>query len=363
MPLHINNISLRDFRSYSELDLTLDPGVSVVVGPNAVGKTNLIEALQLVTAGESFRRPRWSEVIREGSQSARVVMRAEDADTTLDVSLLIEPRRRSYTINEKKKRPIDLLGRMPCVVFTPDDLFMIKGPAEERRRTVDETGDQLSSTYARLRSSYARVLKQRNTALKAGADGAQVSVYDEQLVDYGAKLMTHRTRLVDRLAQRAAGLYEGMAQGEELSVRLRNSYGFDQYGAEADEATTRRELMRLLHDSAAEETARRTTVVGPHRDDLQFSINGREARTFASQGQQRSAALAWKLAEVGVIEDVIHRRPVLLLDDVMSELDRTRRLALMEMLSRTTQTIITTTNLQYFEPTEIDSVVVVELNQ
>lgn len=362
MPLSIDSITLRDFRSYPEFRLDLDPGVSVVVGPNAVGKTNLIEALQLVTAGESFRRPRWDEVIREGAQSAHVFMQASGDEAPLDVSLQIEGRRRSYTINNKKKRPTDLLGRMPCVVFTPDDLFMIKGPAEERRRTVDETGDQLSSTYARLRTSYTRVLRQRNAALKAEVGGDHISVHDEQLIEHGAKLTIHRARLAERLAAKAGELYASMADGETLTVHLRSTQGADLVGSELDEQTVRTELAKALSSSSAEERARRTTVVGPHRDDLLFTIGGREARAYASQGQQRSAALAWKLAEVGVIEDVIHKRPILLLDDVMSELDKQRRSALMDMLSKATQTVITTTNLQYFDPLELDPVVVVELS-
>jgi len=362
LPLSIDSITLRDFRSYPEFHLDLDPGVSVVVGPNAVGKTNLIEALQLVTAGESFRRPRWDEVIRQGAQNAQVIMRARGDEAALDISLRIEGRRRNYTINDKKKRPADLLGRMPCVVFTPDDLFMIKGPAEERRRTVDETGDQLSPTYARLRTSYTRVLRQRNAALKAEVSGDHISAHDEQLIEHGTKLTIHRARLAERLAAKAGELYATMADGETLTVHLRSTQGVNLVGSELDEQTVRTALTRALVSSFAEERARRTTVVGPHRDDLLFMIGGREARAYASQGQQRSAALAWKLAEVGVIEDVIHKRPILLLDDVMSELDKERRAALMDMLSRTTQTVMTTTNLQYFEPLELDPVAVVDLS-
>lgn len=363
MPLTIDRIELTDFRSYSELNLVLDPGVSVVVGPNAVGKTNLVEAIQLVTAGESFRRPRWDETIRDGSPNARVIMHAHDGESVLDVTLLIEANRRAYTINDKRKRPADLLGRMPCVVFTPDDLFMIKGPAEERRRTVDETGDQLSSTYARLRASYLRVLKQRNAALRAEATTEQISVYDEQLVDYGSRLTIHRARLTERLAERAKELYAVIAAGETLTVQLRTAGRAGHPASGMDQEQVRSELETLLKASSAEERARRTTVVGPHRDDLIFTIGGREARAYASQGQQRSAALAWKLAEVGVIEDVIHKRPILLLDDVMSELDKERRVALMEMLSKTTQTVITTTNLQYFDQAELEPVALVELAQ
>lgn len=362
MPLSIDTIKIRDFRNYREFSFNPGSGISIVVGPNAVGKTNLVEAIQLVTAGESFRRPKWNEVVREGASCARVSMRASGDGEYLDASLTVKDKRRSYTVNEKKKSPIDLLGRMPCVVFTPDDLFMVKGPAEERRRTIDETGDQLSPIYARLRSTYTRLLRQRNAALKSEAAVEQIDVLTQQLIDEGARLTIHRARLTARLATKAAEIYSGMAEGETLEVDLVPSW--TKYGISADElneADAKQALGEALKKSAKEEEARLTTTVGPHRDDLLFVIDGRDAKAFGSQGQQRSAALAWKLAEVGVIEDLLHKRPALLLDDVMSELDKSRRESLTELLSLTTQTVITTTNIQYFDPDILERATVLEL--
>ena len=362
MALTINELELKGFRNYEHFLMQMNPGISIVVGPNAVGKTNLLEAIQLVTAGESFRRPKWIEVVKENEPAAAVNMKASGDGQLLDVSLKIENNRREYTINEKRKRPKDLLGRIPCVVFTPDDLFMIKGPAEERRRTIDEAGDQLSASYARLRTTYSRLLKQRNAALRAETVGQQMDVLDEQIVDVGAKLTAHRARLSNRLATKAAVLYSNMAGNEELSVELQPSWvrlGVPNTGCSEDEARTA--LTKALSKAAREERARMLTTVGPHRDDLVFKIGGVDARTYASQGQQRSAALAWKLAEVGVIEDLLGNRPILLLDDVMSELDKSRRSALTEVLSYTTQTLITTANLQYFAPEMLSSTTVVEL--
>lgn len=342
--------------------MQMKPGISIVVGPNAIGKTNLLEAIQLVTTGESFRRPKWTEVVKENEPAAVVSMRASGDGQILDVSLKIENNRREYIINEKRRRPKDLLGRIPCVVFTPDDLFMIKGPAEERRRTIDEAGDQLSPGYARLRTTYARLLKQRNAALRAEVAGEQMGVLDEQIIDLGAKLTAHRARLANRLASKAAVLYSSMADGEELSVELQPSWvrlGVPNSGCSEEEAHVA--LTKALSKAAREERARMLTTVGPHRDDLVFKIGGAEARNYASQGQQRSAALAWKLSEVGVIEDLLGSKPILLLDDVMSELDKSRRLALTEVLSYTTQTVITTANLQYFAPEMLSSTTVIEL--
>jgi len=364
LPLSIDTIEIKDFRNYREFSFSPGAEISIVVGPNAVGKTNLVEAIQLVTAGESFRRPKWNEIVRSQAPSAHIHMKASGGGDFLDVSLAVVNQRRSYTINDKKKRPIDLLGRMPCVVFTPDDLFMVKGPAEERRRTVDETGDQLSAGYARLRTTYTRLLRQRNAALRAGVDEHQLEILTDQIIDEGARLTTHRARLVERMAAKAASIYAGLAQGESLMVTLAPSWSKYGYSASAQtEESSRTALAEAFRASGKEEGARQTTTVGPHRDDLVFMIDGREARAYGSQGQQRSVALAWKLAEVGVIEDVLKKRPVLLLDDVMSELDKPRRESLTELLSLTTQTVITTTNIQYFDPDMLARATVLELDR
>jgi len=364
LPLSIDTIEIKDFRNYKDFSFSPGSEISIVVGPNAVGKTNLIEAIQLVTAGESFRRPKWNEVVRQPAASAQVHMKASGEGEFFDVSLTVVDQRRSYAINGKKKRPIDLLGRMPSVVFTPDDLFMVKGPAEERRRTIDETGDQLSPGYARLRTTYARLLRQRNAALRAGVDDHQLDVMTHQIVEEGARLTAHRARLVLRMATKAATIYSGLSQGESLAVNLVPSW--TKYGVSADAQTEEHAhtaLSEAFTLSGKEEGARQSTLVGPHRDDLVFTIDGREARAYGSQGQQRSVALAWKLAEVGVIEDVLQRRPVLLLDDVMSELDKPRRDSLTELLSLTTQTVITTTNIQYFDSNMLERATVLELKR
>lgn len=363
MPLCIEKIELRDFRNYAEFSIGLSSGLSVVVGPNAVGKTNFIEAIQLVTAGESFRRPRWGDVVRQGADSAKITMRATGDNEVLDVGLVVANNRRSYVVNEKKKRPLELLGKLPCVVFTPDDLFMVKGPAEERRRTLDDTGDQISTSYAELRARYGRLLKQRNAALKKDVGTDHIVVITEQLVAAGARLTAHRARLVAKLAEQAAAAYAEMAPGELLCVELVPSwarYGVGADPASEDEAAVA--ISRALSLSADEEIARQTTTAGPHRDDIRFSLDGKDVRVFGSQGQQRSVALAWKLAEVRVISDILSKRPILLLDDVMSELDKTRRAALTRLLSSTTQTVITTANLQYFERDMLNGALVVELS-
>ncbi len=360
MSLSIDRIELSQFRSYDHFETEFNPGISVVVGPNAVGKTNLVEAIQLTTTTESFRRPRPFDLVRQGQAAAKVSMWAAGEDDRLDVVMSVEGNRRTYEINGKKKAPKELLGRLPCVVFTPDDLFMVKGPAEERRRTVDEAGVQLSAGYAHLRAEYSRVLRQRNAALKSHPDPTQMEALDQQLMELGTRLFEHRRGLTEKLSERAGQLYEAMADQESLQVRIVPSW--ERAGTEAGEGETQTVFARALADSKRIETARATTIIGPHRDDLLFTVASRDARTHASQGQQRTAALAWKLAEVGLIEEITGKKPLVLLDDVMSELDKRRREALTGVLSQTNQTIITTTNLQYFDEDVLSEASILELS-
>lgn len=353
---------LENFRSYHKFETELSPRLTVVVGPNAAGKTNLIEAIQLTTATESFRRPRWEDVVTAGQTESKVDITANGPDSFTELELRISVASgRSYRVNGKKKSPQGVLGRIPSVVFSPDDLYMIKGPAEERRRAVDEAGDQLSSTYSSLRREYARVVKQRNTALKTGSVELMESL-DSMLVATGSRLTAHRARLAGRIAEKASRHYAVMAHNETLSVTMVPSwlrYGSESPGSSEEEAADN--ISQALAKVRAEESARGMTLVGPHRDDFLFAIRGADARRSASQGQQRTAALAWKLAELDVMEEVCGKRPLLLLDDVMSELDSERRRALTDLVTTGTQTVITTANLDYFEAGSLEDAHILRL--
>lgn len=347
--MFITRIELDDFRNYSSFVLEPARGLTVLVGPNAVGKTNVVEAIQLVTAARSFRRPDLAELVRWGADSARVSLRAEEGARLLEIEMRADLEgRRSYIVNgTPKKRHSAVAGLLPSVVFTPDDLGMVKGPSDKRRSAVDDLGEQLSATYGSLRRDYSKAVRQRNALLKEGTSGEAMSAWTDQVVSLGSRLVVHRLRLLDRLMKNAAVRYAEMSPGEALGYSYEDRCGLSECSSiEADEieASMRAEMERR----APEERRRLSTLVGPHRDDIVLRLEGRDARAFASQGQQRTVALAWKLAEVAVIEEVLRRRPVLLLDDVMSELDADRREALSEAVSNEIQTVVTTTNTGYF---------------
>lgn len=363
MSLSIRKLELRDFRSYQAFELEPRETLTVVVGPNAVGKTNVIEALQLVTAGDSFRHPKWTDCIRWGAARARVTMEAADENRSLDVVLDIrEQGRRAYTVNGKAVRKQQAVaGVLPCVVFTPEDLGIVKDSAEKRRAAIDGLGAQLSQTYGSLRAEYERIVRQRNSALRDAEVGVGViEAWTDRLVAAGAALVGHRLRLFERIAPRVSEVYGTLAEEEDLELEYVAPWA--QGPLEESREGLEHQLRDALRRSQREEFARGVTVAGPHRDDLSFRIRKQDARAFASQGQQRTVALAWKLGEVAVIEDIKGQPPVLLLDDVMSELDESRRHELTRLVGTAAQTLITTTNLGYFDAEMVGRAKIVRLS-
>jgi DNA replication and repair protein RecF len=360
--VRITRLELTNFRNYEHFTLEPADTLTVLVGPNAAGKTNVIEAIQLVTAARSFRKPEFSDVVRWGAGAARVRLRAEDGPRLLEVQLDIDADgRRTYAVNgQVRRRHSEVAGLLPSVVFTPDDLVMVKGPAERRRAAIDDLGEQLSSTYGSLRRDYSRAVRQRNTLLKESAPDAEMEAWDEQVVTLGARLVLHRIGLLERLMTHASRRYGEMAAGERLDYSYVDRCGIatcTSVDTEQLAAAMRVEMRRRRPD----ERRRLATLVGPHRDDIVLQVGGKNARVFASQGQQRTIALAWKLAEVAVVEDVLRREPILLLDDVMSELDADRRAALSEVVASEVQTVVTTTNTGYFTPDMLDKAAVVSI--
>lgn len=364
MGLKVTSLELVDFRSYERLRVEPHERITVLVGPNATGKTNAVEALQMLTAAISFRNPQWSELVRWGAPQATAMLEAEGDGRRLGVTLQITAEgRRTYRVNGSVRRKMsEVSGILPSVLFTPDDLRVVKDSADKRRETLDRLGDQLSPAYASIRAEYDRVLRQRNALLKEEDVPVEtMEAWTERLIELGSSLAIHRMRLFERMAPAASGIYSVISGGEHLSIKYHSSVA-GEMAAGTDEKDRVAELFAMkIQERFAEERARRNTVVGPHRDDVVFAIEGRDARAFGSQGQQRSVALAWKLAEVHVVEEVTGSEPLVLLDDVMSELDEGRRHALAAYVGERAQTIITTTNLGYFSDDLVADAKVVEV--
>lgn len=360
MTIYARTLSVAGYRSFASFDLELSDAVTVLVGHNAVGKTNLIEALQLLTSGRSFRKPSPRELVRSGDDRCSLKLSLEGEGRLIDLACTVESGKRTFWRNGKRCRAAGVRGVVPSVLFCPDDLDMVKRGARLRREALDGFGVQLNESYAQLSSTYERTVEQRNSLLKeAYCTPGLLDAWNESIASTGAALTVHRLSLLARVREHLVRVYAGLAGGERADVAYAPSWGEEGETVALDGGVgssradrieqVRCRLAAALTDRAAEELRRGITLVGPHRDEILFSIDGRDARTYASQGQQRSLVLAWKIAEVEVTREILGRPPLLLLDDVMSELDERRRAAFLALVGGGVQTVITTTNLGYFD--------------
>ena len=361
MGLQVTSLELRDWRSFGSRDIAFG-GMTVLHGRNAVGKTNTVEALQMLTAGQSFRKPKPMQQIRDGAESAKISARLEGDGRVIDLSCVIEPTRRSFVRNGKHIHAGDVPESLMSVLFNPDDLSFVKRGASYRRDELDGFGRQANRGYAKVLSAYQRAVEQRNRLLKEEwPDQALLSAWDASVALGGATLLQSRLRLFERLRAHMERIYLEISQGETLSCSYECSLGEGAGELTRDELADR--FAARLLDLRKDELRRRQTLVGPQRDDVTFAIDGRDARAFGSQGQQRSIVLAWKMAEVELCEEVVGDKPLLLLDDVMSELDEVRRDAVTRFVQGGIQTVVTTTNLGYFPDELLDRAKVVSFGE
>jgi DNA replication and repair protein RecF len=335
--VHLRRLWLTDFRGYESADVTFDPGLTAVVGPNGQGKTNLLEAIGYLATLGSFRGAPTEALIRSGAD--RAIVRAEgDRDgraLLLEAEIVANGRNRTQLNRQPLKRARDLLGALRVTVFSPDDLTLVKGGPGERRGYLDETLVALHPRYDQARSDLDRILRQRGALLKqaGGRLTAEVEltldVFDAKLVAAGEAMADARAELVTELAPLLGVAYDKVAR-RSAEVRATYAPPWRAEGLAAALAAARRDDLR-----------RGVSTVGPHRDDVDLVIGGLPSRTHASQGEQRSLALALRLAAHEVVTRRTETPPVLLLDDVFSELDPDRSDALLHSLPAG-QTVLST---------------------
>jgi DNA replication and repair protein RecF len=342
----VTHLALTDFRCYSSVDLILPPGVTVVSGANGQGKTSLLEALGWAATARSFRGVPDAALVRSVTDVAylRVTVEEPEREQLLEAEIRATGRNRVQLNRHALARTRDLLGLLRVTVFAPDDLQLVKGGPAERRSYLDDLLVAVAPRYDAVRNDYERVLKQRNALLRQGARGpdgeSTLVVFDQQLVRSGSELVRGRLRLAGRLLPSVRDAYARLA-GDDNTIDA----VYEAEWAEGSVPPAADDVENLLGGAlAARRTAeleRGVTLVGPHRDEWRLRLNGLEARTHASQGEQRTLALGLRLAGHHVCADIIGTEPVLLLDDVFSELDPDRGEALVAQLPAG-QTLITT---------------------
>lgn len=337
-------LNVRMFRNLEETELSFGERFNLLYGDNAQGKTNLLESIFLLGTTKSFRVARNSDLIRWGEAACLLQGSVLKEGVSREISLLLEPNGKKVRVDGKAvTRLSDFFGSLNVVVFSPEDIAMVKGAPETRRRYLDRAVFSSDMGYLRLYHEYGRILKNRNSILKSG-ESALLDIWDMQLAETGARLVERRIAYLEALGPLFREFYREIAgNGEEAAIRYRpHLIEPEKLGVQGREA-----ILAALAAHAGEERRRCTTVVGPHRDDLDFILGGKPLKQHGSQGQQRSFILALKMAEIEYLHSLYGFPPVLLLDDMTSELDRNRNRNLMEYLEQgQMQVFITTTSRQ-----------------
>ncbi|MCC7434272.1 MAG: DNA replication/repair protein RecF [Methanoregulaceae archaeon] len=326
--LRLTGLILEGFRNYRHAALEPNAGFHVLAGPNAQGKTSLLEAIYLISTTRLLRGMRDAEAIREGEDRFRVEGSVAQGRTSLAVTLERGGRKRALLNGVGLPRAADLIGRLPSVCITALDLPMVSGEPGERRMFLDLELSQVYPAYLRALSLYKRALEQRNALLKQAQDrfvpDESFSAWEAQMATYGASLRDYRRRFVEELSPLAAEAQAELGEGESLKITY----------VSRDEALTAAEYEAALVQNRRQDIARGTTTAGPHRDDLSLTIAGRDGRLYGSQGQQRSAVIAMKLGTLELMRDKLGEPPILLLDDMLSDLDAGRRARLCQWVAR-----------------------------
>jgi DNA replication and repair protein RecF len=354
----LRRLRLRNHRNYAHLDITMEPGVNVFIGANGQGKTNLLEAVAMLALSASPRARRELELVGPVAPASRIEAEVESSGRRMEltIALAVDGVRahRTIEVDGARRRAVDLPGHFRVTLFWPDDLGLIKAGPEQRRRFLNQLLVQVEPGYARALAGLRRILEQRNSLLKriaAGEDAPGVlEVWNDELVRVGTEVVDARATAVRELAPEAARCHAEIGGGERLEI--------DYLGPPED-------LAAAVQNSLADDLRRGSTGVGPHRDDLRVLLDGQDARGYASQGQQRTAVVSLKLAEAELVARRTGERPVLLLDDVLSELDLERRGALLRHVGSSGQVVITSVDVGPFPPDLIAgaSVLCVEAGQ
>lgn len=340
----VSRVEYLDWRNMSECAVSLEKGVNVLWGKNAQGKSNILEGIYYFARGRSFRGAKDRELIRFGSDFTRAKLSFRrdgyENDTVLEAVIPKVGRKQLYRGGAPLSSPSEMMGSFRAVLFCPSHLTMITGGPLERRTFLDIAISQLSQTYLMYLRRYAKVLAERNTLLKSAASGTHVSaaeweVYARQLAAYGAGIAAYRAEYVELLGGAVSGYFEDMTDGREEPELVYVSHGqvedmpkpLTVSGSETAETCAAAEgvLFEKLTSNLEREIAVGATLWGIHKDDVRLSLNGREAKLYASQGQQRSIVLSVKLAEAEISKRLGGEYPAILLDDVFSELDESRR--------------------------------------
>lgn len=365
--MNLTQIKLINYRNYEQVELDTSHKVNLLIGANAQGKTNLLESIYALALTKSHRTNKDKELINWNAESAHIQgkLKQKYQHITLDLNLSSQGKRAKINGLEQRKLS-SFIGSLNVVMFAPEDLEIVKGSPSVRRRFIDMEIAQIQPSYLHHLSQYHKTLSQRNHLLKQlqmnqGKNPIKMlEVWNEQLAEHGSKIIKKRETFIHKLQKWAAQTHESITNGkEQLQIVYVPSFEID--GASPDATMLFDQFMVKLSQVEQQELKRGATLVGPHRDDLVFYINGKEVQRFGSQGQQRTTALSLKLAEIECIHEEVGDYPILLLDDVLSELDHNRQTQLIKTFQHKVQTFITSTGIESVHMEQLDDVCLFEV--
>lgn len=330
--MYINSLKLVNYRNYDELLVEFNKKVNLIIGMNGQGKTNLVEAIGFMSIGRSFRTNKDRELIKFSAENLYCGCNFTRNNIDKKIEIVVAKDKKGVKVNGVSIKSMqELLGNLNVVIFSPEDLRLVKDGPKERRSFIDKEISQIMPRYYSLLTNYNKILHQRNTVLKSyRIDENLLDVYDEAMSTYASEIYIIRNRFIEKLSEISRKIHKNLTMDKEnLTIIYKNQVDLE---SGQDASQVRLNLLEKLRESRQGDMITRVTKVGPHKDDMKIFINDIDVRMFGSQGQQRTASISLKLSEIELIKQEVGDYPVLILDDVFSELDQTRQKMLVEKL-------------------------------
>lgn len=341
--MYLESLTLKNYRSYETLTVRFSSGINILQGKNAAGKTNALEAVGFLSFGKSFRTQKDTECVKEGKESAYIkgVIKKAQGELSVEALLSVQDKKSLKVNGEPVKKMGDLFGNFNAIVFSPEDLKILKESPSLRRRFLDMEISKLKPTYFFELQEYQKALTQKNALLKSKIKEEQlrklVSIFNEQLASHGEKIIIARNTFIERISELSRGIHKDLSGGEALSLK---------YRASVPMVNIKQALYEKMDKSLSSEIEQGFCLYGPHREDMAVLLEGNEIKVFSSQGQVRTAMLSMKLATLAVANEDFGETAILLLDDVFSELDESRQAALLTMIKGAQCFITTATQIK-----------------
>ena len=369
--MFIKNLTLKNFRNYSDIELNFNSNKILIIGKNAQGKTNLLEAIYYLSTLDSLRAKTDNELVKWNTDFCSIKASIKKFDVDIDLEIYINPpNRKKLKVNGlNKNKSSDFISNISTVCFTVNDILLLRGAPDDRRKWLDIAISQIFPAYIERLNKYNKIRTQKNNFLKnlkgnINAETSLLDIWNEQLAITGSNIIFIRLNFLHELQKIAAIKHKQISNNENLSLFYNSSVIGDisacekfAYGSEF----ILENFKNKLNEKKAEEIIRAQSVIGPHRDDVTYFINNTEAKKFASQGQQRTIVLSLKLAELELIKEKINTNAILLLDDVLAELDDLRQNFLLDAIGNETQTIITSVDTLHFKEEYLKNVQIFEI--